>query len=87
MKHESISYLLKVTSPVDDTINVEKVFKDFASCLNWAFKHTSGTSHLKVYMQISDEDKHDYEFSDDDCLVADICLWGLTEKGVKLFDC
>lgn len=86
MQHGSISYLLKVTSPVDDTINVEKVFKDFASCLNWAFKHTSGTSHLKVYMQVSEQAKHDFELSENDCLVADICLWGLSEKGVSFFD-
>lgn len=86
MKKESISYILKVTSPIDDTINIEKVFRDFPSCLNWAFKHTQGTCHLKVYMQIDTQSMHDYDLDECDCLVADICLWGLTEKGVVFFE-
>lgn len=76
-KKEIVPHVLNVSDPLNGTPSYEKEFNSFADTLNWAFRHTEGTAHLKVYMQVENgTEKARLQ-------VADICLFGLDESMVE----
>ena len=77
LKKMIVPHVLNVSDPLNGTPSYEKEFNSFADSLNWAFRHTEGTAHLKVYMKVEDGDLKGR------LQVADICLFGIDESMVE----